>query len=118
MIENEKDLKILYLTLKKEHFIDIYLGKKKVEYRWKKPYWDVRLANKKYDIVQFTNGYTVDRPTMRLEHVRTRLINGSSPLGNGEQYAVVLGDLLESWKCEQLVMDEFIEERVSKLKQS
>jgi len=54
-------MKILHLTLKKKWFDMISSGVKKEEYREIKPYWCKRL-NKKFDAVQFRNGYSKDAP--------------------------------------------------------
>lgn len=97
------ELRILYLTLKREPFVDIFEGRKKNEYRWFKPFWIVRLHNKEYDVVQFTNGYGNDRPAMRVEFKGIKLFTGVSPIGDGQQYNIKLGDILETWKCENLI---------------
>ena len=65
-------MKILHLTLKKKWFDLIKSGKKKVEYREDKPYWQKRLLDgdgipKEFDIVRFKNGYAKDSPTMDVE---------------------------------------------------
>jgi len=64
-------MKILHLTLKKKWFDLIASGKKKMEYREYKPYWQKRLLNvddtpKHFDIVRFKNGYG-DVPTMDVQ---------------------------------------------------
>ena len=100
----EPELRILYLTLKREPFVEILEGMKKIEYRWFKPYWITRLHNKEYDIVQFTNGYGNDRPAMRVEFKGIKLFTGFSPLGNGQQYGIILGDILETWKTSKLLI--------------
>lgn len=56
--------KTLYLTLKKQWFDLINCGIKTEEYREIKPYWEKRLNNKSYDIVEFRNGYQKDAPKM------------------------------------------------------
>jgi hypothetical protein len=60
-------MKILHLTLKKKWFDMIASGEKKEEYREMKPYWDKRLVGKRYDAIQFRNGYAKDCPTMMIE---------------------------------------------------
>jgi hypothetical protein len=60
-------MKILHLTLKKQWFDMIASGVKREEYREMKPYWHKRLANRKYDAIQFRNGYSKDAPTMLVE---------------------------------------------------
>lgn len=60
-------MNILHLTLKKEWFDMIASGEKKEEYREMKPYWNKRLLGKKFDVIQFKNGYSKDAPCMRVE---------------------------------------------------
>ncbi len=54
-------MKILHLTLKKKWFDLIASGKKTMEYRADKPYWQKRLLDgedpKTFDIIRFKNGY-------------------------------------------------------------
>lgn len=56
--------KTLYLTLKKQWFDLINSGMKTEEYREIKPYWQKRLDDKHYEIVEFRNGYQKDAPKM------------------------------------------------------
>jgi hypothetical protein len=58
---------ILHLTLKQQWFEQIASGQKREEYREIKPYWSVRLLQKKFDVVQFRNGYRKNAPTIRVE---------------------------------------------------
>jgi hypothetical protein len=66
MKPNKPDMKILYLTLKKQWFHMVAIGAKREEYREIKPYWDKRL-NKHYDAVEFRNGYAKDAPRVLVE---------------------------------------------------
>ncbi|HBN26819.1 MAG TPA: hypothetical protein DD405_05060 [Desulfobacteraceae bacterium] len=54
-------MKILHLTIKKKWFDLIASGKKTMEYRENKPYWQKRLLNgetpKVFNFVRFKNGY-------------------------------------------------------------
>lgn len=85
-------MKILHLTLKKHWFDEILSGRKKVEYREIKPFWEVRLVGKKYDVIQFRNGYESDSPTMQVEYLGLfRAICGETEL-----YALRLGKLIWS----------------------
>ncbi len=64
--------RVLHLTLKKEPFDQIARKLKKEEYRDQKRYWLVRLYNKclyvkTFDEIWFRNGYTKDRPFMRVK---------------------------------------------------
>lgn len=60
-------MEILHLTLKKQWFDMIASGEKKEEYREMKPYWNKRLLGKKFDAIQFKNGYAKDSPCMLIE---------------------------------------------------
>ena len=84
--------RILHLTLIKRYFDVIADGKKRREWRAKKPYWTKRLFKdgkpRKFDEVHFTNGYGRDRPFMRVEW-------RGLDLGCDDYYMVILGDLLE-----------------------
>ena len=65
-------MKILHLTVKRKWFDLIASGKKSVEYRECKPYWEKRLLNddgsyRVFDIVRFKNGYGKNVPTMDVE---------------------------------------------------
>ncbi len=58
----------LNLTLYKKWFYQILDGKKKIEYRENKKYWQNRFRDRqKYDKVLFTNGYGKDKPFMLVE---------------------------------------------------
>ena len=55
-------MKTLKIVIKKEWFDEIKSGKKKIEYREAKPFWDSRLKDAngkyiKYDEIEFINGY-------------------------------------------------------------
>lgn len=68
-------MKILKLTLKKQWFDLIEKGIKTEEYREIKPYWQTRLQIngyhrfefKKFDRVEFTNGYNKKNPQITVE---------------------------------------------------
>ena len=60
-------MKVLHLTLKKKWFDMIASGEKREEYREIKLYWNRRLNNKKFDAIQFRNGYNPASPTMLVE---------------------------------------------------
>ena len=62
-------METLKIVIKKEWFDKIASGKKKIEYRDVKPFWQSRLydANGKkrnYDNIEFINGYNVDAKRM------------------------------------------------------
>lgn len=56
-----KDLSILHLSLKKEWFDLMVVGKKTTEYR-EPTDWIIKRLEKDYDVIKFTNGYGKDRP--------------------------------------------------------
>lgn len=72
-----QQLKVLHLTLKKEWFDMIASGEKTQEYREIKPYWQSRLVDKHYDIVELRNGYghSVPRLRMKLGSIRVGVGN-------------------------------------------
>lgn len=83
--------KILYLTLKKQWFDLINSGVKTEEYRDIKPYWEKRLENKTYDIVEFRNGYQKDAPKMSFIINEIVKEKGHTQWGavNGKTYYVI-----------------------------
>ena len=58
--------KILHLTLHRQWFAAIAAETKTEEYRAATPYWQTRLEGKAFDEVHFRNGYSPDRPFMRV----------------------------------------------------
>jgi hypothetical protein len=89
--------KILKLTLKKKWFDMILSGEKKEEYRDIKPYFNVRLLNKSYDYVEFTNGYGKDKPQILVEYKGLQSSLGielwGAPLGK-VVYIIKLGSIV------------------------
>ena len=81
--------KILHLTLKREWFDQIAQGFKRVEHRTMTPYWDSRLRNRVYDEICFRNGYTTDRPFMRVKWAG--IVNNQW----AQRYDILLGHILE-----------------------
>ncbi len=86
-----KPQKTLHLTLMKEWFDQILAGTKKIEYREIKPYWTKRLFDdggnaKKFDIIEFRNGYSKDCRKMRVEFKGLRV--------GKKNYEIILGDVL------------------------
>jgi hypothetical protein len=65
---------ILHLNLHREFFTKIVAGTKRTEYREQTPYWKARLENRKYDVIQFRNGYATDAPEMLVEFTDVRRI--------------------------------------------
>ena len=87
-------MNILKLTIKKKYFDEIKSEDKKIEYRWYNSYWCARIERKHFDAVEFRNGYRKDSPRMLVQCKEIRVIDGSSPLGTGKQYAIILGAIL------------------------
>lgn len=84
------DKRTLQLTLDREYFDDIALGRKIEEYRARKEYWSTRLEGRTYETVVFRNGYGPKVPEMEVEFkgVRKTIRNGD-PV-----YAIKLGRIL------------------------
>jgi hypothetical protein len=84
-------LEILHLNLRREFFSQIAAGSKRVEYREQKPYWKKRLENRKYDAIQFRNGYAINAPEMLVEFCGLRRYGK----GRNAYYAIRLGKILK-----------------------
>ncbi len=89
-------MKVLKLTLKRKWFNEIAAGKKTKEYREIKPHWNSRLlysdgSFKEFDVVQFRNGYRMDKPLMRVGWVSTDY--GKDDEGN-QCFVISLGEIL------------------------
>ena len=85
--------KVLHLTLKKKWFDEILSGKKKVEYREIKPYWQIRLIDNKgipidYKKIVFKNGYGKNVPIMVVEYLGLNI---------SDKYEIQLGKILETF---------------------
>lgn len=95
-------MKILHLNLKKEWFDKIKSGEKIHEFREYKEYWTKRLCDKntfkKYDVIEFKNGYQKNAPTIIAEFKSTELKNDiETPLGFGNFYVINIGNILETF---------------------
>jgi hypothetical protein len=55
-----KELRVLYMPIKKIYFDQIKAGTKKEEYRTYGEYWRARLHKKEYDVILFQVGYRAD----------------------------------------------------------
>lgn len=96
------NIKVLKLTLESKWFNLIAQGVKTEEYREVKPWTTSRLVDRfgncfrKYDYVEFANGYSKTAPRIRLVHKGTRLENGQNhPTWgepSGEHYVIMLGE--------------------------
>jgi len=87
-------MNILHLTLKKKWFDLIASGKKKIEYREYKPYWEVRLHGKHFDEIHFRNGYGKRRPTVVTECTGIAVV----PPGGGLLCAPENGEVLNGYQ--------------------
>ncbi len=87
---------ILHLNLRREFFAQIAARTKRIEYRDQKPYWRKRLEGRKYDVIQFRNGYATNAPEMLVE------FRGLRRYGKGRNayYAIQLGRILKikNWR--------------------
>ena len=87
---------ILHLNLHREFFAQIAAKTKRIEYRDQTPYWRQRLEGRKYDVIQFRNGYATNAPVMLVE------FRGLRRYGRGRTayYAIRLGRILkiQRWK--------------------
>lgn len=109
-------MKTLKLTLKKQYFDEILNGTKKEEYREVKKHWVVRFcatgsevglnyecvysfSPKKYEQIQFTNGYSKKSPSFVIECKGIELKeNIETPLGKGNFFVIKLGKIIDNNK--------------------
>jgi hypothetical protein len=84
-------MKILHLNLHSEWFAAIVAKTKRTEYRRRTPYWRTRLENRKYDVIQFRNGYAPDAPEMQVEFLGVRRIKKDGK----NVYAIRLGKIVK-----------------------
>ena len=82
---------ILHLNLHREWFSAIAARTKRIEYRDRTPFWKTRLENRKYDVIQFRNGYAKDAPEMQVEFRGVRKVKKSGV----NYYAIQLGRILK-----------------------
>ena len=87
---------VLHLILHREFFSQIAAGTKRTEYRSQTPYWKTRLEGRKYDAIQFRNGYATKAPEMLVEFLGVRKYGK----GRTSYYAIRLGRILKikRWK--------------------
>ena len=86
----------LHLYLHREWFAAIAAKTKRIEYRAQTPYWRQRLEGRKYDVIQFRNGYATNAPEMQVEFRGLRRYGK----GRNAHYAIRLGRILKikRWK--------------------
>jgi len=82
---------VLHLNLHRQYFAEIVLKTKRTEYRRRTPYWKTRLENRKYDVIQFRNGYATNAPEMQVEYLGMRRIKKDGK----NVYAIRLGKILK-----------------------
>jgi len=95
-----KKIRILHLTIKYKWFKEIADGTKIYEFRKRKPYWTKRLfyngtVVKEFDEIYIRNGYTLDRPVMRLKW--------HGLISNDYYYAIRVHDIIEIKNFEEIV---------------
>ncbi len=76
-------MKVLRLTLKRKWFDMIASGEKKEEYRQPTKWILSRLHGKKYDRIEFKNGYGPNVPTMEVEYLSWGYSFGKREWGGG-----------------------------------
>jgi hypothetical protein len=84
-------MNILHLNLHREYFAQIAARTKRIEYREQTPYWKRRLEGRKYDAIQFRNGYATKAPEMQVEFLGMRRYGK----GRNAYYAIRLGRILK-----------------------
>jgi len=112
-------MKILHLTLNKKWFDMILSGEKKEEYRELKKYWSDRLLDKimcdvhsgflfnisddfvakKFDVIEFSNGYSPKSRKMTIEFEGLEIRGGNSYWGADDfsaYFVLKLGKILET----------------------
>jgi hypothetical protein len=82
---------ILHLNLHREFFAAVAAKTKRIEYRKQTPYWKTRLEGRKYDFIQFRNGYATQAPEMLVEFLGVRKYGK----GRSGYYAIRLGRILK-----------------------
>lgn len=90
---------ILYMTIKLIYFNQIKSGHKKLEFRRKTQYWKQKLEHRKYSLVCFRAGYSLNSPTLYIEYLgyRSKTIQhpffGTEPV---QVYAIKLGRIVKN----------------------
>lgn len=84
-------MNILHLNLHREYFAQIAARTKRIEYREQTQYWKRRLEGRKYEVIQFRNGYATKAPEMQVEFLGVRRIKK----WGRRYYAIRLGRILK-----------------------
>ncbi len=86
-MKSSKPIAILHFNLHREYFAEIVAGTKRIEYRDRTDYWARRLEGRRYDVIQFRNGYATRAPEMQVKFLGVRrTTRGGEPV-----YAIRLG---------------------------
>jgi hypothetical protein len=87
---------VLHLNLHREWFAAVANKTKRIEYRQRTPHWRSRLEGRKYDVIQFRNGYATKVPEMQVQFLGIRKVKKWGRL----YYAIRLGHILKikRWK--------------------
>jgi ASC-1-like (ASCH) protein len=81
----------LFLNLRREYFAAIAAGSKRIEYRKQSPHWRKRLEGRRYDLINFRNGYSPTAPEMLVEFRGLRRYGK----GRAAYYAIRLGKVVK-----------------------
>lgn len=90
-------IKTLKVVLAQPWYDMVDGGYKKEEYREIKPYWDSRFIGKKYDEVEFINGYNPDAKRMCFKINAIKRATGKPEWGGDPDYytwVIYLGERL------------------------
>lgn len=84
------------MNLPRQWFAAIANQTKRIEYRRRTPHWRSRLEGRRYDVIQFRNGYSADAPEMHVEFLGVRKVRKDGVA----KYAIRLGRILklQRWK--------------------
>lgn len=107
-------MRTLRLTLKKQPFDVMVTGEKTTEYRAESDWIKSRLyekdgSHRRYDIVEFVNGYGSHRPRftakfdgfLRINGVNASYSNGLEVKESGPMFAICLGEVTETYNLTQ-----------------
>jgi hypothetical protein len=98
-----KSKNTLELVLKRKWFELMIDGKKKIEIRTKKKYWESRLVGKNFDLVKFRNGYKTKSPFFICKFIKIEVSKKDDEISfegeiakiNKGDFIIFLGDIIE-----------------------
>ncbi len=97
----------LYLTLYRKPFLEILTGRKNIEYRERKQFWDKKLQ-KEYNVAVFRNGYNASSPKMYREIVKIVKCE--------KEWRIYLGKILKVENVESIVQYNSPDDLTKKIK--